>query len=450
MPVTFSYAPDGRLNIQGLACDCGCPHQTPTQDIYVGTDIVNNLPAYILKRGLGKKCVLAADNNTYPLAGARVEALLTRAGFSVTPCVITRKGEMKPDESAVGELLLSIQPDTDFLISVGSGSLTDTTRVNARRCGLPFVAVGTAPSMDGYTSTTAPLMLRGVKIHRAGVCPEIIVCDLNILRTAPMRMVRSGFGDVLGKYLAIADWRIGKIINDEPYCPTCASIVLDAVQTLMDNVDEIAQKTEKGMRALIEGLLLAGLTALILDHTRAVASVEHNISFYWEMQQLAKGLTPPMHGEGVGVGTLLIYPLFERFRDEDLSKVDILSAARACPTREARVQWMNDMFGEKAAAQIMRENQADFIAPEERLRRAQAAVTHAAEIRQVLSALPPYAVLEDAMRRVGAPMTAEDLGIDRAQLCRSMLCAKDYRTRYTLLKLLDEMGLHEAYMADYK
>jgi hypothetical protein len=46
--------------------------------------------------------------------------------------------------------------------------------------------------MDGYTSVVAPLILRGVKIHRAANCPEIIVCDLDILRTAPMPMVLSG------------------------------------------------------------------------------------------------------------------------------------------------------------------------------------------------------------------------------------------------------------------
>ena len=104
---------------------------------------------------------------------------------------------MEPDERACGEVLLTMQPETEFLISVGSGSITDTTRVVAVRTGKPFVCIGTAPSMDGYTSVVAPLILRGVKIHRAANCPEIIVCDLDILRTSPMPMVVSGIGDVL-------------------------------------------------------------------------------------------------------------------------------------------------------------------------------------------------------------------------------------------------------------
>lgn len=40
-------------------------------------------------------------------------------------------------------------------------------------------------------------------------------------------------------------------------------------------------------------------------------------------------------------------------------------------------------------------------------------------------------------------------GVDRDLLNLSMHCAKDYRTRYTLFKLLDECGLLEEYLKDY-
>jgi glycerol dehydrogenase-like iron-containing ADH family enzyme len=60
---------------------------------------------------------------------------------------------------------------------------------------------------------------------------------------------------------------------------------------------------------LIEALLLAGVTIMIVGHTRAVASVEHNIAHYWEMMQLRHGNPPPAHGTSVGVATLLAWPL---------------------------------------------------------------------------------------------------------------------------------------------
>lgn len=449
MSVTIGYDQDNKLLISGLQCDCPCEHNTPSQDIYVGTGLIPKLPYYIEKKGLGTHCVLVCDKNTYEAAGHDVEKTLKEAGFSVIMCKIMREGDVDPDETAVGEVLLSIQPETEFLISVGSGSLTDTTRVNAQRTGLPFVSVGTAASMDGYTSVVAPLLLRGLKIHRQAVCPEIIVCDLDVLRTAPMEMVASGVGDVLGKYIAKADWKIGNIINDEPYCDVCGEIVTDAVNKLVDNAEKIANKDEEGMRILIEALLLAGITIMIVGHTRAVASVEHNIAHYWEMMQLMRGNHPPKHGSSVGVATLLVWPIFQRFAKEDLSKLDLEDIKARRITREERVAWMLKSYGEDGGASIMAENEGDFLTWEEQERRIRRAQERFEDIKAVIDEMPDFDRIYNAMKTLDAHMTPEEEGIDADLLNVSMHCAKDYRTRYTLFKTIDECGLLEEYLKDY-
>ena len=450
MAVEVRYDANNRLNITGIKCDCPCEHHQMAQDIYVGTDLLWKIPSYIERRGLGRNCVLVADDNTWRIAGEQVSAILNRAGFQVTPCVIHREQPMDPDERACGEVLLSIQPETEFLISVGSGSITDTTRVNAMRTKLPFVCVGTAPSMDGYTSIVAPLLLKGVKIHRAAVCPEIIVCDIDILRTAPLDMVRSGVGDVLGKYIAKADWMIGNIINDEPYCPVCGEIVTDAVNKLVDNVAEIRERSEKGIRILIEALLLAGATIMIIGNTRAVASVEHNIAHYWEMMQLLHGNPPPAHGASVGVATLLAWPLFTRFAEEDLRGLNLERIRESRISREEREKWMLFAFGEEAGKAIMHDNQGDFITWEEQERRILRAQARFAEIKNAIEELPRFERISEAMKALGAPETAQELGVDEALLNLSMHCAKDYRTRYTLFKLIDECGLIRDYLSTYQ
>ena len=449
MAATIAYDAENRLTLSGIACDCGLTHHLPTQDIYVGQGLLPRVPHYIQKRRLGTHCVLVADQNTYPLAGMAVQAALREAGFHVIDCMIRRDGVMDPDERACGEVLLSIQPETEFLVAVGSGSITDTVRVNAMRTGLPFVSVGTAPSMDGYTSVVAPLLLRGVKIHRAGVCPEIIVCDTDILRTAPLSMVCSGVGDVLGKYIAKADWMLGAIINGETYCDVCGEIVTEAVEKLLQNIPEIRARSEKGIRILIEALLLAGVTIMIVGHTRAVASVEHNIAHYWEMMQLLHGQHAPAHGASVGVATLLCWPLFTRFAQEDLAALDLPAIRAARLTREQREAWMLKAFEPEAAASIMRDNPEDFLPWEEQERRIRTAQARMADIRRVLGMLPPYEAILAAMQALGAPTAPAELGVDAKLLNLSMRCAKDYRTRYTLFKLIDECGLQEAYMAAY-
>lgn len=449
MSYQLTYDADSRLIISGLECSCPCEHNSPSQDIYVGSGIVNNIARYVKKRNLGSHCVLVADNITWEVAGKRVHDLLTAGGIEVTDCVIRRDGPMDPDERAVGEVMLSLRPDTEFLVSVGSGSITDTTRVNAKIAGLPMVCVGTAASMDGYTSVVCPLILRGVKIHRPGDCPEIILCDLDILKTAPMEMICSGVGDVLGKYIAKADWIIGHIINDEDYCPVCGQIVTDAVNKLVDNVDEIRSRSDKGMRILIEALLLSGMTIMIIGHTRAVASVEHNVAHYWEMMQLIHGKQPPQHGASVGVSTLLVWPLFTRFANEDLSRLDLEKIKANRISREDRVKWMYHAYEKEAAESIMAENEGDFLPWEEQERRIRRAQERFDEIKACIEDMPPFEKIYGAMARLGAQLTPEECGVDQELLNLSMHCAKDYRTRYTLFKTLDECGLLEDYLKDY-
>lgn len=449
MSVKVRYDDDHRMILENLSCDCPCDHARPNQDIYVGKGLIPRLPEYIARRGLGTHCVVVCDENTYKVAGEQVYQVLKNAGYDAILLKFVREGELVPDERTIGELLLTIQPETEFLVAVGSGSITDTCRVNAARCKLPFVSVGTAPSMDGYTSVVAPLILRGTKIHRAGPCPEIIVCDLQVLATAPLDMVRSGVGDVLGKYIAIADWQIGSVINDEPYCPTCGQIVTDAVNKLIDNVDEIKSRSDKGMKILIEALLLAGMTIMIIGNTRAVASVEHNIAHYWEMMQLIHGHKPPQHGASVGVATLLVWPLFTRFAKEDLSRLDLEKIKANRISRENRVKWMLYAYEEEAATSIMGDNEGDFLPWEEQERRIRRAQERFAEIKACIDDLPPFEKVYGTMARLGAQLTAADCGVDQHLLNVSMYCAKDYRTRYTLFKTLDECGLLDEYLKDY-
>ena len=449
MAVQIGYDRDSRLILSGIQCDCGGMHNLPVQDIYVGTDLIREIPRYIRRRNLGQHCVLVADDNTWPLVGQKLAELLQMAGFTVLTCLIHRDGELEPDERACGEVLLTMRPETAFLVSVGSGSITDTTRVVAVRTGKPFVCVATAASMDGYTSVVAPLLLRGVKIHRAAICPDIIACDLDVLRTAPMSMVISGVGDVLGKYIAKVDWQIGHIINDEPYCSVCAEIVTDAVNRLVANVAAIKSRSRAGTRILIEALLLAGVTIMISGHTRAVASIEHNIVHYWDMMQLLQGQKQPPHGTAVGLATLLVWPMYLRFAREDLSRLDLEAIRCLRLDHVARRQQLTEAYGAVAAQEIMRENSDDFLIWAEQERRVRRAQDRFAEIKTAIDSLPPFERIRQVMQELGAPMDPDGIGISRMLLNRSMHVAKDYRTRYSLFKMLDECGLLAEYLTDY-
>ena len=440
MSVSIGYRKD-RLVISGIHCDCPCTHHQPTQDIYVGPGLIKHLPDYIARRDLGVRAVLVCEENTYQAAGKAALEALTGGGYKITLCLLKRDGQVEPDESAVGEVAMTMAMDTDFFISVGSGSITDITRTVAAQTERPFVCVGTAPSMDGYTSVVAPMLLRGVKIHVPAICPEIIVCDLDVMRTAPLDMFISGVGDVLGKYIARADWAIGHIVNGEDYCPACAEIVINAVDKLLENIGEIKSRSEKGARVLIEALLLSGMTIMVIGNTRAVASIEHNIVHYWEMQKLLAHEKTAPHGTAVCVSTLLVWPYFENFKNIDVRSLDEEQALNRAMDRKARESFMRTCYGGTAAEAIMLENPDDFLTRKEHARRFEAIVANFDRICAELGKLPSRQVIEQAMSALGAPMTPAEIGISGELTMRALTCAKDYRARYSLFKSIDELGL---------
>jgi glycerol-1-phosphate dehydrogenase [NAD(P)+] len=331
--------------------------------------------------------------------------------------------------------------DTDFLVAVGSGSITDITRYTAFNTGRPFVSIGTAPSMDGYTSVVAPLLFNGQKVNKPSSCPKIIICDIDIMRTAPVPMFVSGVGDVLGKYIAKADWLLGNIINGEIYCPTCTDIITQAVDKCMSNISIIRDRTPEGTRILIEALILAGVTILILGNTRPVASIEHNMGHFWEMKKLARKEETPSHGTAVGVGTVYSLKFFDIFLNTDLTDIDKKKIKKDRLTREERIRKVKEGYGDRIGEVIMQENPEDFLAWEEQDRRIEAVCSNMERIQDVLKFLPSADEMIWVLKELGAPTTAPEIGIDEELLRHTLLYAKDYRSRYTVFKTLDELGL---------
>ena len=87
-----------------------------------------------------------------------VDTALAAAGIAVTSVVLP--GDVIADERTMMQVFVHTDTASDILISVGSGTLTDIVRFTAHIMRLPFVAMTTAPSMDGYASGGAPWSCR--------------------------------------------------------------------------------------------------------------------------------------------------------------------------------------------------------------------------------------------------------------------------------------------------
>lgn len=291
-------------------CSCGKKHAVDIQKILIESGCIVKLPEVLRELG-AKNIFILADNNTWAVAGTQVETLLSENGFAYHSRVFVSETPLVPNEYAVGSALAAMDMKDDLILAIGSGTLNDTARLLSARTRLPYVIVATAPSMDGFASTVSPLILDGMKITIPAVYPVAIVADTAIMKEAPMPMLTAGFGDIIGKYTALADWRLARDINGEYYCDEVVALVKRAVEKCAENAAGLCARDEEAVRAVTEALILSGIAIGLVGVSRPASGAEHHFSHYWEVIALQNGEEHPLHGNSVGVAAVIVATIYE-------------------------------------------------------------------------------------------------------------------------------------------
>ena len=203
----MNYDLKSLMQNDGFVCpSCGRTHTGLLKDCFIGEGVMAELPGLVKKYG-GSKPFVLCDTLTYEVAGEWVCRLLEEAGIPCTLHVIQRV-KPSPDERIVGEAMMYCPLDCDLVIAVGSGVINDTGKILASAKNVPNIIVATAPSMDGFASATSSMERSGLKVSLNSKCPDAVIGEAEILAKAPVHMIRSGIGDMLAKYVSIAEWQI--------------------------------------------------------------------------------------------------------------------------------------------------------------------------------------------------------------------------------------------------
>ena len=309
-----------------IEMDCTCVqkhHSIPTEVIEVSDHAIEKT-AEILKDY--RRIFMVADENTYEVAGRRVEELLKASGQLSHTLILPSPA--LPNAENVGKVLMEAGRDRavydinawslnpDYILAVGSGSLNDTCRMVSYRLGIPYGVVGTAPSMDGYASVVAPLLNGRRKIvYNCSIARHIII-DLSVNCQAPYPLLLSGVGDMIGKYVAILDWEISRELNGEYYCGQIADMVLKATDQCVTAAANLKARDTAAIRAASEGLILSGECIAFCGSSRPASGTEHMIGQTWEVMDVEEGKVPNLHGIEVGEGTFTAIELFRRLYQE--------------------------------------------------------------------------------------------------------------------------------------
>jgi glycerol-1-phosphate dehydrogenase [NAD(P)+] len=309
--------------------------------------------------------------------------------------------------------MLDIDPDTSFLLVVGSGSLTDLTRYISSRTGIPFVSVPTAVSMDGYASPGAAMLHGGFKKSIAATHPQAIIADVDVLCQAPYEMTASGFGDLLGKLNSRVDWQLSNMLTGEYYCEFFVDLIDKSVKKCIEDIAGIRQRKLESITRLMEGQILSGIAMLLIGNSRPASGSEHNLSHYWEMKAFLEDKKKHFHGTKVGVGTGLMAKFYEKFFARDPHHIDLADAKRRKQSLDELEDALRKHLGPVGEGIFADVSQAYYLEWEEQQKQIKALQFFWEDIKKLQALEPTFERIAEIQRAAGASIMPEEVHVDR-------------------------------------
>ena len=425
----------------GHACACGRTHQVAMDFLRICPGAVDSLPEALKAVG-GEKPFIVCDVNTRAAAWDRVRGVLEKAGVPYTLYCFPM-AHVEPDEYAVGSLTMAFDPSCDCVMGIGSGVINDCCKVLCHAVGKKQLIVGTAPSMDGYASNSSSMIRERIKVSLYNAAPAAIICDIDIIKNAPMRMLWAGFGDMLAKYIALCEWRISNLVTGEYYCENIAGLMRESLRKIVENAPGLKNREEKAVQATVEGLVLSGIAMSYAGISRPASGLEHYFSHMWEMMCLDRGKPYELHGIQVGVGTLITLRLYDRVLR---NLVPDRAAAEAFMANFSNEEWeamIRRIFG-KAAETVIAQEHAQFHKndPARHAQRLNNILNGWEEIRRFMDEeLPDTEHIAALMRDLGMPMTPADIDISDQDTQDAFIASRDIRDKYLTSSVLWDLGL---------
>ncbi len=286
--------------------------------------------------------------DVYAFAGGRVDYLKRE---------FVRTGSLR---EALLNAYYIVNKEIDIVIAMGGGKVLDVGKYASSMAEQTFVSIPTSISHDGVASPIAVLKCDQGDV-RSLMCkiPEYIVMDLEIIKSAPRKLILAGLGDLISNITALRDWQksVAKGVSKMDdfafiISGTAVRAILQYTNPRLEDIEFLTQ--------LAESVVLSGLAMNITRNTSPSSGAEHLISH--AIDAMGKGT---LHGIQAATATILIEYLYGgdyrwirsflksfgipvTFEELGLTKEDFVRAVRLAPsTRKNRYTILNEISMEE-------------------------------------------------------------------------------------------------------
>ena len=269
--------------------------ELPTK-VLIGEGVISRLGDFV-KDSAGRRKVIVASGSSVK---AKVRELVEEALGTRVVWV-----EVLAADTENVKRVMKASSGSGCIVGVGGGKSVDVGKLAAFRKHLPFYSVPTSASHDGISSPFASLKGLDRPYSVMAKPPVGILADIDMIASAPKRLLASGCGDLVSKLTAVKDWQLAHKVTGEYYGGYAASLALVSASVVIDNSKGIGKFDRSSVRDLVEALISAGVAAGIAGSSRPCSGSEHLFSHYLDLVAPDSGF----HGEKCGIGTVMMAKL---------------------------------------------------------------------------------------------------------------------------------------------
>ena len=410
--------------LKDKVCTCGKVHTCSIKHVIIESGAISKINSLVDSY---QNVLLIADNNTYQVCGRQLEVLL---GDKVKDTLVyERDSILVPDEAAVREMQEKLTEDVDLIIGVGSGVIQDLCKYVSFEAGLPYYIVATAPSMDGYASKGAAMIANNMKVTYNAHVPEAIIGDTDILKEAPMEMIQAGYGDILGKFSCLNDWKLSHVVNDEYFCQMVYDMTYDMLCKTKDLGEKLQHREEGAIKMLMEALIGVGIAMAYVGNSRPASGSEHHLSHFFEITGIVNNEPYFMHGTDV-----LYSAVYTQKLREELLQMEV-PLRSASISKEKWEEEIRRVYGIAADGVIELQTKMGwyerdlFPVYQEKWQ----------EIKAVLAEVPSVQKLTEYVGSIGLDIADFEKMYGKKKIQDALLYAKDLKDRYSVLWIYYEL-----------
>ncbi len=403
--------------LSGLDCDCGRHHECNIKKVYIERNAMLQLTE-ICKDFTN--ILIVADGNTFAAAGEKTLAAI--ADKKHKKVLFSAEELLVPNEAAIEAVTESLG-DTELIIGIGSGVIQDLCKYVSAKENIPYLVVATAPSMDGYASNGAAMITDGMKVTYAATLPLAIVADTEVLKNAPIDMLKAGYGDIIGKYSALNDWKLSHAVTGEYFCQAIYDMTYAQIERTLALADGILRRDEIAVKTLMEALITVGILMSFAGSSRPASGSEHHLSHFFEITGIIDNTDYFPHGIDVAFSTVITAALREKILNNKFP-TESREISTAC--REKRIKEIYKGVADGCIA--LQEKVGNY-----KTDRHGIYLEKQAEIRSILSEMPSAEAIKEMLSKVRLDIADFYKLYGEEKINNAILFAKDLKDRYTVL-----------------